>query len=81
MLRYTVNNKPVERLLELIPCEHIVELLTGAVRICRCQTMDGAGNMAGRQTGCAALFAKHASRAVHHCCSSHDLNLALGKSC
>ena len=47
----------------------------------RSQNMDAAGSMAGRQKGCAALFAKHAPRAVHHYCSSHDLNLVLGQSC
>ena len=72
MLRYTVNNKQVEHLLEFVPCEsitgealcqHIVESLIGAglnVRLCQSQTMDGAGNMAGRHKGCAARFAKHA---------------------
>ena len=83
----------MERLLEFIPCEsitgealcqHIAESLTGAgldVRLCWSQTMDGAGNMAGRHKGCSARFAKHATRAVHHYCSSHDLNLVLGKGC
>ena len=45
------------------------------------QTMDGAGNMAGSPAGCAALFTKESPKAVYHYCSSHDLNLALCKSC
>ena len=87
VLRYTVNNKPMQRLLEFIPCESITgealcQHIIGAglgVRLCWSQTMYGAGNMIGRQKGCAAIFAKHTPRAVDHCCSSHDL--ALGKSC
>ena len=93
VLRYTVGRKPVERLLEFIPCEcitgealceKIIESLTNAgldIQFCRSQTMDGAGNMSGKQAGCAARFTKQCPRAVYHYCSSHDLNLALCKSC
>ena len=93
VLRYIKNNKPVERLFEFIPCEKItgealcqkiIQSLTTAgldIQYCRSQTMDGAGNMAGRQKGCAACFTKHSPKAVYQYCSSHDLNLALCKSC
>ena len=37
--------------------------------------------MAGRQKGCAARFNRQYPKAIHHYCSSHDLNLALCKSC
>ena len=43
--------------------------------------MDGAGNMAGKQKGSAARFTNQYPRAVYHYCCSHDLNLALRKSC
>ena len=43
--------------------------------------MDGAGNMAGSQAGCAGLFTKESPKAVYPYCSSHDLNVALCKSC
>lgn len=45
------------------------------------QTMDGAGNMAGTRVDCATLISKTSPKALHHYCSSHDLNLALCKSC
>jgi len=37
--------------------------------------------MAGKQAGCAARFTQQSPRALYHYCSSHDLNLALCKSC
>ena len=57
VLRYVKGNKPVERLLEFIPCDcttgealchNAIEALTGVgfdVKLCQSQTMDGAGNM------------------------------------
>ena len=93
ILRFTMNHKPVEKLLEFIPCDtitgqaicmNIIKALTNNgldIQYCRSQTMDGAGNMAGTQAGCAALFTKESPKAVYHYCSSHDLNLALCKSC
>ena len=51
------------------------------IQLCRSQTMDGAGNMDGKQAGCAARFTKLSRKAVHHYCSSHDRNLALCKCC
>jgi len=93
MVRYVKANIPVEKLLLFIPvddltgaslCKKIIEALTQHgldIQFCRSQTMDGAGNMAGHVKGCAALFTKESPKAVYHYCSSHDLNLALGKSC
>ena len=43
--------------------------------------MDGAGNMAGKYSGVAARFTEQYPLTVYHYCSSHDLNLALCKSC
>ena len=37
--------------------------------------------MAGKQAGCAARFTQQSPRALYHYCSSHDLNLAICKSC
>jgi len=93
VVRYTVDDKPVERLLEFIDCEQttgeaicdaIVDVLTVAgldIQLCRSQTMDGAGNMSGKHAGCAARFKLLSPKAQYHYCSSHDLNLALCKSC
>jgi hypothetical protein len=93
VLRYTDESKPVERLLEFVACElisgaaiadKIIESISevGLDLIkCRSQTMDGAGNMAGRIKGCAALITEKYPKAVYHYCSSHDLNLVLCHSC
>ena len=94
VLRYTTpDSRPIERLLEFVACEEI----TGAaisekilqaftevyldLSMCRSQTMDGAGNKAERVNGCAALIRQQYPKSVYHYCSSHDLNLALSKSC
>ena len=93
VVRYVRNFKPVERLLQFVACEkitgeelcgHIVKALEEAgldIQMCRSMTMDGAGNMAGKQMGCAARLTCLSPKAVYHYCSSHDLNLALCKSC
>ena len=93
VVRYVKNNKPVERLISFIPCETITgeaicQQLISCFQdvgldptMCRAMTLDGAGNMAGRQRGCAACFNRLYPKAIHHYCSSHDLNLALCKSC
>ena len=93
VLRYVKDGKPIERLLEFSQCssakgedlcQSIIESLTEAglePDHYRSQTMDGAGNMAGCNKGCAANFNKVAPRALYHYCCSHDLNLALCKSC
>lgn len=93
VLRYTKDGKPVEHVLEFISCEDIsgqalctkiIESLTNVgldTQLCRSQTMDGSGNMAGKYNGCAAKFTEHSPRATYHYCCSHDLNLVLCKSC
>ena len=45
--------------------------------LCRAQTYDGAGNMAGHRNGCAAHFKRDYPRATYYHCASHQLNLAL----
>ncbi|WAR18850.1 P52K-like protein [Mya arenaria] len=94
IVRYcSPEGKPVERFLEFIACseitgeafcDNIIQSLTEVgldTQLCRSQTMDGAGNMAGKNAGCAARFTRHSPRALYHYCSSHDLNLVLCKSC
>ena len=46
-------------------------------QLCRAQTYDGAGNMAGSKAGCAALFQNNNKRAPCFHCASHQLNLVL----
>ena len=65
-------------------CYNIVKSLTEAwldIWFCRSQTMDGAGNMSGKQAGCAAGFQLLSQKANYHYCSSHDFTLALCKCC
>lgn len=93
VIRYVVNGKPIERLIEFIECEEITRMqicesiisCMNAVgldpNLCRSQTMDGAGNMSGKHSGCAARFKDQYPKAVYHYCSCHDLNLAISKSC
>lgn len=93
VIRYVVNGKPIERLIEFIECEEITGMAICESIIscmnevgldpnyCRSQTMDGAGNMSGKHSGCAARFKDQYPKAVYHYCSCHDLNLAISKSC
>lgn len=93
VVRYLHNNQPVEKLLEFIECEsctgqqiceHIVTCLRNLglnPELCRAQTYDGAGNMAGVRNGCAAEFMKTSPRAPYYHCASHGLNLALCYAC
>ena len=61
-----------------ISISHCLVLLD--IQLCHFQTMNGAGDMTGCRAGCAALFTEQSPRAICHY-SSHDLNLALCKSC
>ena len=82
---------PVEKLLEFVfyeavtglaICEKLVVCLTWLgldPKLCRAQTYDGAGNMAGKTNGCAVHFQAINSRAHYYHCASHSLNLALCK--
>ena len=93
VVRYLKHFTPVERLLEFVPCtqttgealcENTIGTLAKAsldISFCHSQTLDGAGNMAGKHVGCAALITKASPKALYHYCCSHDLNLALCKSC
>ena len=95
LLRYVDNNVPVEKLLAYVRCDtitgdaisdNIIQTLTQNgldPSKCRSQTYDGAGNMAGCQKGCAAMFMKKTSNpaALYLHCASHNLNLALSKAC
>ena len=65
-------------------CNNIVKSLMEAgldIQFCRSHTMDGAGNMSGKQAGCAARFQLLSPKANYHYYSSYDLNLALCKCC
>ena len=93
VIRYIKDNAPVERLVEFVACEDIrgaaicqnlldcLERLHLDPQLCRAQTYDGAGNMAGYKNGCAANFQKVVPRANYYHCASHSLNLALCKAC
>ena len=93
VIRYVKDHIPCEKLLEFIPCEattsealcqSAVKCLIDSgldIKLCRSQTLHGAGNMAGKHAGFASHFLKLSPRAYYHYCSNHDLNLALCKSC
>ena len=93
VIRYVKDNQPIERLLEFVKCEDItgetlankiMDSLTKAgldIKLCRFQTMDGAGNMAGKKSGCSTRITKENPKALYIHCASHELNLALCKSC
>ncbi|VDI02111.1 Hypothetical predicted protein [Mytilus galloprovincialis] len=93
VLRYVVDGVPVERLLEFILaeettgeslCNLVVQSLASNgldIQLCRSQTMDGAGNMSGKNVGCAAQLTRISPRAMYHYCASHNLSLVLCKSC
>ncbi|CAC5396466.1 unnamed protein product [Mytilus coruscus] len=93
VIRYLRDGSPVEKLLEFVQAEEttgsalcglIVKALTDAgldIQFCRAQTMNGAGNMSGKNLGCAAQFTRLSPRTVYHYCASHNLNLVLCKCC
>ena len=76
VVRYLHDGAPVERLVEYIECETctgvaICNQIVQAVanlgldpEMCRAQTYDGAGNIAGSQNGCA----KHFQEVCHEQC-------------
>ena len=89
VLRYMHSGEPTEKLVEYIELDTctgaaissaIVKALTNMgldPQMCRAQTYDGAGNMAGRQNGCAKNFQQVSPRVLYLHCASHELNLAL----
>ena len=94
VVRYVKDNMPVERLLEYVKCEGItgeeiaLEIINCLSNVgldtdkCRCQTYDGAGNMAGKERGAANQFRLKTGnmKATYFHCASHELNLALSKA-
>nr|XP_054760699.1 52 kDa repressor of the inhibitor of the protein kinase-like [Lytechinus pictus] len=94
IVRYLKDDVPVERLLEYVKCEDITGksiadyIIKCVINVgldpmmCRSQTYDGAGNMAGRQKGAANQFRENTnnSKAIYFHCASHELNLALSKA-
>ena len=77
VIRYVKCHMPCEKLLEFMPCEtttgealcqSAVKCLTDSgldIKLCRSQTLDGAGNMAGKHAGFASHFLKLSPWASH----------------
>ncbi|XP_062512673.1 52 kDa repressor of the inhibitor of the protein kinase-like [Corticium candelabrum] len=92
-LRYMKDNKAEEKLIKFIACSFgtgssICAEIRNALRQlgldetrCRAQAYDGAGAMSGHLNGCQKNFRDHVPRAQYYHCCSHQLNLALTKSC
>ena len=94
IVRYLKDNEPQERLIEYVKCENIAGATIADLIIqrlsnigldlskCRCQTYDGAGNMAGKEKGAANQFRVKTGneKAIYFHCASHKLNLALSKA-
>ena len=92
-LRYVENHVPVEKLVRFVACRSVTgaalctEIRTALNDIgvdeanCRAQGYDGAGAMSGHLNGCQKIFRDHVPLAHYYHCSSHQLNLALTKSC
>lgn len=59
----------------------VVEKVGLSMTNCVGQAYDGASNMSGYKSGCAALISKKYPLAVYSHCKSHVLNLALVKAC
>ena len=75
------KGKPMEKLVEFIECEaitgsaicdEIIHFLISnnlSPELCRAQTYDGAGNMAGHLNGCSALFKRKYPKATYYHCA------------
>ena len=92
-LRYVKDNKAEEKLIKFIACSSVTgssicaeirnalkQLSLDEIR-CRAQAYDVAGAMSGHLNGCQKNFRDHVPRAQYYHCCSHQLNLALTKSC
>ena len=93
-LRFIKDGKPVEKLFTYVQCdsttgESIADEIISEISkaeldplMCRSQTYDGTGNMAGCQKGAAEKFKEKTgnAHAPYYHCASHDLNLAISKS-
>ena len=91
---YVRNCLDLEKLLEFVRCDdvkgaNIAEFIMNALnnnglypQMCRAQTYDGAGNIAGKEKGAAAKFCSETGneKAVYFHCTSHELNLCLSKA-
>ena len=94
VVRCVRSCRAIEKLLEFVQCDDIkgasmekfiINTLDNAglyPGMCRAQTYDGAGNMAGKEKGAAAKFCFETGneKAVYFHCTSHELNLSLSKS-
>ena len=92
-LRYVKDNKAEEKLIKFIACSSVTggsicaEIWNALKQLsldetrCRAQAYDGAGAMSGHLNGCQKNFRDHVPRAQYYHCCSHQLNLALTKSC
>ena len=93
VVRYVRNCQAIEKLLEFVQCDDvkgasIAEFIINALnaglypQMCRAQTNDGAGNMAGKKKGATAKFCSETGneKVVYFHCTSHELNLSLSKA-
>ena len=94
-IRYLKDGKPTEKLITYVECEKttgeaiadkIIDALTKLgldPLLCRSQTYDGAGAMAGINIGAAEMFKEKTGNkyAPYYHCASHSLNLVLSKAC
>lgn len=83
----------MEKLVQFVTCKsvtgaqicHEIRSTLKALNIdeqaCRAQGYDGAGAMSGHLNGCQANFRSAVPQAHYYHCGSHQLNLALTKSC
>ena len=87
-MRYVRDCQAIEKLLEIVQCDDvkgasiadsIIDTLNNAglyPQMCRGQTFDGAGNMAGKEKRAAAKFCSKTGneKAVYLHCTSHELS-------
>ena len=92
-VRYLENGKPTEKLLTYIECEKTTgeaiatNIIEGITKLgldplmCRSQTYDGAGAMAGINIGAAKMFRDKTGNkyAPYYHCANHNLNLVTEK--
>ena len=92
-VRYVKNGEAMEKLVSFVECKSVTgdALCTKLISVlkdigldpksCRAQAFDGAGAMSGHLNGCQAKFKEHVPEATYFHCASHQLNLALTKTC
>ena len=93
-MHYIRNFQAIEKLLEFVQCDDIkrvsiAEFTINALnnpglnpKLCRAQTYDGAGNIAGKEKYVAAKFCSETgnAKAVYFYCTSQKLKLSLSKA-